>query len=128
MDVQQTRQQRGGRCHVPNLQESRVASYGSGQDLLTLPIFAVYTAQDTMRLQAFRIDGGPATYLGSALETYGANCSGDNTSFQPSWAPSSGAKKYQARSFEAPWDELRQDPGEKGHNLLTIGKQTDARS
>ena len=102
MDVQQTRQERGGRYRVPNLQESRVASCGSGQALPTLPIFAAYTAQDTMRSQTFWIDGGLATYRGSALATYGANCSGDNTSFQPSWAPSSGAKKYQARSFEGP--------------------------
>lgn len=58
MDVQQNRQQRGGRYRVPNLQESRVASCESGQALLTVPIFAVYTAQDTMRLQAFWMDGG----------------------------------------------------------------------
>jgi len=102
MDVQQTRQRRDGRYCVPNLQESHVASCESGQVLLTLPTFAVYTAQDTMRLQAFWIDGVLATYRGSAPETYGANCSGDKTSFQSSWAPSSGAKKYQARSFEGP--------------------------
>jgi hypothetical protein len=102
MDVQQTRQRRGARYCVPNLQESHVASCECGQVLLILPTFVVYTAQDTMRLQAFWIDEELATYRGSALETYGANCSGDNTSLQPSWAPSSGAKKYQARSFEGP--------------------------
>ena len=57
MDVQQTRQQRGGRYRVPNPQESRVASCGSGRALLTVPIFAVYTAQDTISLQAFWMDG-----------------------------------------------------------------------